>query len=314
MGKKDNATKNYMMDNLHFADAFNFFLYGGRNIIKPENLIELDTAELTIPYSDSYTDKGTSKYRDVFKHATIKQDQKATYVLLGIENQSEVHYAMPIRNMLYDAMNYSKQAEEISKRHRKNKDLGTDAEFLSGFKKEDKLHPVITLVIFWSPEKWDGPRTLHEMLDASENELLNFVSDYKLNIVAPEEIKNNDFEKFNSPLAEVLQYVKFSDDIEELEAVLNENDRFRRLDRESADLINVVTNSRMEYEKGTEVVDMCQAILDLKKNSYEDGSYASKVEDVRKVMLKLQYTPTEAMDFLDIPKESQDKYMKMLMS
>ena len=30
-------------------------------------------------------------------------------ILLTAENQSEVHYAMPVRSMLYDAMEYTEQ-------------------------------------------------------------------------------------------------------------------------------------------------------------------------------------------------------------
>ena len=37
MGKKDTVTKNYMEDNATFADAFNFLIYGGRQVIKPEH-------------------------------------------------------------------------------------------------------------------------------------------------------------------------------------------------------------------------------------------------------------------------------------
>ena len=40
---------------------------------------------------------------------------------------------------------------------------------------------MITLVIFWSPDKWDGPRMLHDMLDTSDSEYLEYVSDYKFN-------------------------------------------------------------------------------------------------------------------------------------
>ena len=35
-----------------------------------------------------------------------------TYVLLGIENQTRIHYAMPVRNIIYDALQYGKQVEE----------------------------------------------------------------------------------------------------------------------------------------------------------------------------------------------------------
>ena len=61
------------------------------------------------------------KYRDLLKTATIMEDGEATYVLLGIENQTEVHYAMPVRNMLYDAMQYNQQVTEIAEKHKGKK-------------------------------------------------------------------------------------------------------------------------------------------------------------------------------------------------
>lgn len=74
------------------------------------------------------------KYRDVLKRAVIMQNKEATYLLLGIENQTDIHYAMPIRNMIYDSLQYGKQVMEIAAEHRKKKDRnGTQAEYLSGF-------------------------------------------------------------------------------------------------------------------------------------------------------------------------------------
>ncbi len=78
-------------------------------------------------------------------------------MLLGIENQTEVHYAMPVRNMLYDAMQYNQQVADTAAKHKeeksrrdKQKQKISNAEFLSGFHKDDKLIPVITLVLFFN--------------------------------------------------------------------------------------------------------------------------------------------------------------------
>lgn len=74
--------------------------------------------------------------------------------ILGIENQSNVHYAMPVRNMLYDAMQFSSQVEASALSHRKEHDNKPTAdEFLSGWYKEDRLLPVITLVIYFGANK-----------------------------------------------------------------------------------------------------------------------------------------------------------------
>ena len=61
---------------------------------------------------------------------------------------------MPVRNMLYDAMQYNQQVTEIAEKHKgkkggKRQQKISTGEFLSGFYKNNKLIPVITLVLFF---------------------------------------------------------------------------------------------------------------------------------------------------------------------
>ncbi|CCY58442.1 putative transposase YhgA-like [Clostridium sp. CAG:632] len=63
---------------------------------------------------------GQQRYRDVSKQITIRQGQDAVYMLISLENQSEVHYAMPVRNMLNDSMRYMRQVNQI-RSYRKGK-------------------------------------------------------------------------------------------------------------------------------------------------------------------------------------------------
>lgn len=52
-----------MSDNVKFADAFNFYLYSGKQIIKPENLIERDITEIALPHKNGKT-YTVEKYRE----------------------------------------------------------------------------------------------------------------------------------------------------------------------------------------------------------------------------------------------------------
>ena len=51
--------------------------------------------------------------------------------------------------------------------HREQKDLTGD-EFVSGFARNDKLQPFITLVLYYGTKEWDAPKCLKDMLDLSE--------------------------------------------------------------------------------------------------------------------------------------------------
>ena len=48
MRKEDSVTKEYMKQNTIFADAFNFFLYGGKQVIDPVRLRPQDSTEIGI--------------------------------------------------------------------------------------------------------------------------------------------------------------------------------------------------------------------------------------------------------------------------
>lgn len=66
------------------------------------------------------------------------------------------------------------------------------AEFTSGFSKDDRLIPVITLAVYWGTEPWDGPRNLHEMLDIPR-ELLHYkdkIGNYGINLLEVQSIEN----------------------------------------------------------------------------------------------------------------------------
>ena len=269
MGNKNVYTKSYISRNEHFADLCNYLLFDGRQVIRPDDLTERDVTEKGI----IFTEKGSQtveKIRDLLKRCIIKSTDKATYLLIGIENQSDIHYAMPVRNLVLDALNYASQADTLAQKHRKEKDL-KGAEFLSGFAKDDKLLPVITITLYWKAGAWDGPRSLHEMLEVQEPELLKFVPDYKMNMVVPEEI--DDFDKFSTELGAVLRYCQCSGDKEKLKELVEENkDSGFYLGREAVQVLNECVNAGLkEPEKEGDVVDVCKAVEGLVAESQAKG-------------------------------------------
>ena len=216
MSKKDTVTKTFMRENTVFADAFNYLIFNGKKVIQPERLQELDTTELVQLIAKGKNNKNESvqKYRDILKAAVIMEDENADYLLLGIENQTEIHYAMPVRNMIYDALQYGNQVAAIAAQNVKEKKAPTRAEFLSGFYKADKLRPVITLVLHFGADPWDGATSLHEMMYFPLEEMRTFIQDYKIHLIDPAALKPDELEKFSTSLREVLGCIKYSKDKE----------------------------------------------------------------------------------------------------
>ena len=226
MGKSDAIGKELMRNNIYFADAFNAGLFGGEVLINPNTLNEVDPAEIELEDTEMGTDEFWTKYRDVLKKALIKTDGKNYFVLLGVENQTEIHTAMPLRSLLYDTLRYAKQAKDVALEYRRQRKEGhppkmSNAEFLSGWKYTDKLIPVITLVIYYGTEDWTGAKSLHDMFSEDIDEkILECIPDYKINLIEPNKIE--DFNKFQSDFGELLKSIRYRDDEAELTKIFSE--------------------------------------------------------------------------------------------
>ena len=272
MSKKDTVTKAFMRENTVFADAFNYLIFGGKQVIQPEHLQELDPTELiqlTVK-GKKLQNEAVQKYRDILKAAVIMEDENADYLLLGIENQTEVHYAMPVRNMIYDALQYGNQVSTIAAQHAKEKNAATPAEFISGFHKSDKLRPVITLVVHFGADPWDGATSLQEMMDLPREEMRAFIQDYKIHLIDPAAIEPEELEKFSSSLREVLGCIKYSNDKEKLSSFIKNNTRMT-LEINAARVIQAITKVTVDLSEETEDVDMCKAIEDMMQDSRAEG-------------------------------------------
>ena len=105
MGKLDTVTKAYMKNNSVFADAFNYLLYGGRQVLDPSRLQELDTVELSIPFGNG-EEAAVQRFRDLLKTAAFMADDEVVYLVLGVENEADIKYAESVKAGLYD-MNQS---------------------------------------------------------------------------------------------------------------------------------------------------------------------------------------------------------------
>lgn len=250
-------------------------------MIQPERLQELDTTELVqlIVKGKNNKNESVQKYRDILKAAVIMEDENADYLLLGIENQTEIHYAMPVRNMIYDALQYGNQVAAIAAQNVKEKKAPTRAEFLSGFYKADKLRPVITLVLHFGADPWDVATSLHEMMDFPLEEMRTFIQDYKIHLIDPAALEPDELEKFSTSLREVLGCIKYSKDKEKLSSFIRNNTRMM-LEINAARVIQAITNITLDLSEEVEEVDMCKAIDDMMQDSREEGKAEGRTEGI----------------------------------
>lgn len=320
MGKIDTITKKYMGNPIVFADAFNQLLYHGDQRIDPARLTELDTTEIVIPYGASGAGVPEQKYRDVLKLLYAMTDGKTAYCVVGIENQAEIHYALPVKNGVYDFLQLSHQVSEAASVHRQamkesklkptdnpqEKEEPTDSEFLSGFWKTDRLIPVITLVIYFGSDSWDAPLSLKEMYSDVDDAILSHAPDYHVNLIAPKEMSDDEINEFHSNLREVMLYIKYSKDKNTLNKIVEEDIKFKSMERQAAEVINVVTGSKLKYPEGKGDVNMCLAIQQMREESEIKGA----VLMCKNLGISLTETIKQIAEMFNLSENESDKSVK----
>ena len=292
--KADTITKDYVRNNDIFADIFNYYIYKGKQIIQPEQLREKDPTEIALPYGEDGAVIPVQKYRDLQKLYAVMRDDRAEYRLCGTELQSEIHYAMAVKNNLYDALEYASQVEEAARSHsqerekrRKNpeayreKPKPNSGEFLSGFWRSDRLIPSVTVCVYFGAKEWDGPLSLFDMMDEIDPEFRACMSDYRVHLLAPALMTDDDIMKFQARLREVMFFIKYSKDKTALNNILETNqERYRWLERRAADVIKAVTNCDIKYDEEEDHIDMCQAVKDMCQESWDNGKAEGRAEGI----------------------------------
>lgn len=279
--KADVVLKNFWRDNERFASLFNAVVFNGEEVIMPDNLEETDTDLSNIIELKTYRET-LERSRDVIKKTAYGVD----FVIMGIENQQNIHYAMPLRVMLYDALGYLKEYQEISRSNKKTSDTMTAEEFLSALRKQDRLHPIISIVIYYGEKPWDGPLSLKDMIIKMPDLIASAFSNYKMNLVQVRESSRYHFRNEDvQTVFEISEYI-YNERFDELQKKYGNRD----IAAELAAVIGIITESnhivKQAAEKEGGVINMCAALEKLEKRGIEQGISQRNAEIVLKMLKK----------------------------
>ena len=263
--KIDTVLKEFWRDNERFADVFNAALFHGKPVIRAEKLQESDTDVSSVLQLGSHTET-VQKILDVVKKSVSGID----LAILGLENQQHIHYGMPLRIMLGDALAYLKEYQGITKKNRAERRWEGAGEFLSGFRKEERLHPIITICIYYGEEEWDGPFSLADMLKIPED-FQDAVSDYQMHLV---QVRDSENLRFQNPDVRTVFEVSrniFKKEYGKIEEIYREQD----IDSELGIVIGSITDSRelvnLALKRKGGRMNMCTALEELKREGIQEG-------------------------------------------
>lgn len=277
MARFDVNTKNYLSDNMRFAELINGALYDGTAVVDPGRLEEVNVQPV-----------GSAAIRDLLKKCTAKKDGKTTYVIYGIENMQYPIYDAPVKVMWYDASDYRRQLLEIKRNNEgmiRNGNLKGESsgEFNERFLKTDRLDPVITIGIYWGSGEWDGPVTLREMMNTDDERVLDNVPDYRPHILIPSRMTDEEINAYGEGLDLAFALAKASGDKEEMRDLLKEI-RFEKVDRETYSFLNTQYNLKMKEKEDEEgEVNMCKGLDDLINEEVMEATRKNTIEVTKQV-------------------------------
>lgn len=276
--KPDIVVKNYWRNNEQFADFFNAVLFDGKEIIKADELEDIDTEESSILEHKDYAES-IGAARDNVKIRKKSTIYNVELVILGMEGQERIHYAMPMRVMGYDYGTYKKQYDDNAKKYKNANGMSRD-EYMSKMKKMDKFIPVITIVVYYGENPWDGALSLHEMLNIPK-EVEPFVNDYKMHLI---EARKNNLKLHNINNIDLFNL---------LEILLNKDEKLKEtkekaiqyaseydVDKSVIMTVAGAANCKMDYDMiaGKGSVDMCTVFEETRFEGRLEGRLEGKLE------------------------------------
>ena len=142
---------------------------------------------------------------------------------------------------------------------------------------------MITLVVHFGAEEWDGPLSLYEMMELEDLTLKEFVQDYRIYLIDPYRLTEEDLEKFSSNLKGVLGYIKYSKDKKELSRFLN-NSQMQNMDNDAARVIRDITKTPIYVPEGKGEINVCEAVKDMINESRLEGKAEGKIQMLKELV------------------------------
>ena len=229
----DDEIYEVLSDNEIFADLFNGALFGGNQIIRPNMLAQENEKKILRAGKEGGRRIILRRIRDVQKLSLLGEGCLA--VILAAEGQRTVHYAMPVRCMLYDGIDYTGQVERITK------------------KRKEDLHDML-----------DIPPELEPWTEC--------IQDYRINLVCSQTVNSFHFKTGLREVFELLPLLKDKEGMKKFLAVKKEE--FMHLDAKKGWLVSrflsvPALKELKENEKGE--ADMCTAIEEMMEEREELG-------------------------------------------
>ena len=272
--EKDIVSNNFFSDNERFADIINGIGCGGKTFVQGKDLQELDS-RVRLGRLRRFG-RNQKKRKNLYRDLVRKTPFKINFAIIGIENQEEIDYSLPVRIMSYDVGGYENQVAQIRNSVRRNPKGLSTGEYLYGFKKGSRLYPTVTFALYYGEEDWDGATDIHGLLDFTDipEMLREKISNYQIHVIEVRKLK--DTSMFKTDVRQVFDFFRFAKDKKKLKELTATDENYAYLNEDAYELLEAydgeegVFKIKEKYKKGGKV-DMCQGLREWIEDERMEG-------------------------------------------
>lgn len=203
-----------------------------------------------------------------------------------------------------------KEYEETSKKNKKEGHWGSTEEFFSGFRREDRLHPIITICVYYGETEWDGPLSLMDMMNIPEKLHPVINNDYRMHLI---QVRDSEQLRFrNADVQTVFEVSRtiFERDYKKIEDIYG----IREIDSELGLVIGAITESKeliihaLERKGGR--MNMCTALEELKREGIQEGRVEGYIKAYKDFGASREATEEKIRKECCLSAETAAAYMK----
>ena len=153
------------------------------------------------------------------------------------------------------------------------------------------------------------------MLSVQDPEILSMVPDYRINLFSPAEIKDEELNKLQSNLREVMLFIKYAKDKQKLKELTSENSSFQSLELKAARVIDSITGINLRFTETERSVNICQAVQEMCDDARAEGhasglseGHAQGLQDqalltAQRMLQDPRFSPEDISRFSGLPLE-----------
>ena len=154
------------------------------------------------------------------------------------------------------------------------------------------------------------------MYDEVDEVILSHAVDYKLNLISPGEMTEEELKEFHSELGQVATFLKYCNDTELIKEKIMKQPLFQSSSEDVIRVVELFTSYRFPRE-GKEEMDMCKGLEGLRAEGVEEGlvkglekgKLDTLISTLRN-MLKLGFSDEQIIEVLEVTPERLEEMKK----